>query len=84
MYTSSTHMHMLYSILNNSIASLVYEHIRKTYRQEQSKYEMKLEALQSQKCVCVFNYFNSLYDGCPIAIVQTPAPGQRDLTPHKH
>lgn len=45
MYTSSTHMHMLYSILNNSIAFLVYEHIRNTDRQEQSKYEMRLEAL---------------------------------------
>lgn len=43
MYTSSTHMHMLYSILNNSIASLVYEHIRNT--DMKSKYEMRLEAL---------------------------------------
>ncbi len=60
MYTSSTHMHMLYSILNNSIALLVYEHIRNTDRQEQSKYEMRLEALQSQSA-CVYNSFNSLW-----------------------
>ncbi len=44
---------MLYSILNNSIASLVYEHIRKTYRQEQSKYEMSLRPYRVKSaCVC--------------------------------
>lgn len=84
MYTASTHMLMLYSILNNSIARLVCESIKNTNRH--GRYEMRHEALESQqhvcKCVCVTLLI--AYDGCLIAIVQTPAPGQTNLAPHKH
>lgn len=46
---------------------------------------MKHEALENQKhvfkCVCVTLLI--AYDDCLIAIVQTPAPEETNLTPHK-